>query len=235
MEDQVASYRAVGANVACPAEIGVGADSYRAAAEHRALGIRVATREDQVAGPLLNQLAHAVDRAAVGERIGAGEDQRLPVVVLRQEGHIAGNAPRRSATADLQRSAVDRSTTGVGVIAGEDERARAGLGHAAVTADGPAVRGRVRTVEDQLAVVEHVPGDHAGVSTGVDLQGPVADRRSAGVGVAGQQRRHAAAVLCQAARTADRAGKRGVVRVIEDQHAVVDRVARHAARRATIA
>ena len=126
------------------------ADRDRAAAEHRTNGVRVRAREDQIAGALLDQLADAAGRAAIGDRIGAGENQRAAPLPGGGNATSPTMLPASAAAADLQRPGADRRQPRVGMIAVEDQRAGTGLRNRAVAADDAIVDYRVRAAEDQV-------------------------------------------------------------------------------------
>ncbi len=104
--------------------------------------------------------------------------------------------------------AADRRAAGIGVGAGQDERAGAGLGHRAGAADHAGIGERVAAVEDERAVVDDVAGDAAGGAAVAELQRAGADRRRAGVGVGAGQRQRAGAGLGERAGAADHAADR---------------------------
>ena len=93
----------------------------RAGADRRGAGVGVVAGQGQCAGAALGDGAGAADQAGIGQCIAAVEDQRSIV------DDVAGDAAGRAAIAERERAAADRRGAGVGVVAGQCQRAGADL------------------------------------------------------------------------------------------------------------
>ena len=114
-------------DAACRAAI---ADLQRAGIDRRAAGIVVVGRQDQRATAGLDDRPDAADDAREGRGVAAVEGQGAAVQ------DVADDAAAGTAIAKLQGAGRDRGAAGVGVRAGQDERAGAGLGQDAGAGDG---------------------------------------------------------------------------------------------------
>ncbi|KAG1536681.1 hypothetical protein G6F50_015009 [Rhizopus delemar] len=118
----------------------------------------------------------------------------------------------RTAIADLQRAArIDGGAAGVGVVAGQHQRAAAGLGQAAAAADHATHGCGGAEVVDQAAIVGDVAQYRPGGAAIADLQRAAAiDGGATGVGIAAGQGKRAGTALHQAAGATEHTAERGV-------------------------
>ena len=148
------------------------------------------------------------------------------------QGSVVEHEPRaqRAAIADLQRAAADRRRAHIAVAGREGQHAATHLREAARAADDGTERHVVGVVQHDRRVVaqRHAAGraDRRARAASADLQGPAADRRRAGVGIAGRENHICAAHLREAAAAADDAAERGIGGKVESQRAVVRQRAR---------
>ncbi len=168
------------------------ADAQRAALDRGRAGIGVVAGQDQRVGALLDHRPLAGDDAGVGRRVAAIEDQRGLV------GDIARHHAGRAATADTQRAGVDGGQAGVGVVAGQGQRAGALLGDGAHAGYDPRVEQFIAAIEDQRGIVADVSCDGTGQAAVADPKRAVRNRGAAGVGAVARQRQRARSPLGQA-------------------------------------
>ncbi|MCR5864931.1 hypothetical protein LRS14_06665 [Aquincola sp. J276] len=168
-----------------------------AAGQHRGeAGVAVAAAEGEHAAALLRERAAAVDAAADGQCSAAVEHQRALVE------HVAA-AQRAGAAAlpHLQRGAgLHGGEPAIGVVAGEDQAARARLRERAAAGDGVGhhMAGRIAAVEHQRRVVPDRPAAQAAGGAAIaHLQRAVGHGDAARHAVVARQREAAAAQLDQ--------------------------------------
>ena len=220
-----------------------GADLQRAGIDRRAPGVRVRCVEDHRTGTFLPERTRAADhtgerrvaRAGINEIAATGDatahGHRIAAVDRqgRVVHHIAGDAARRAARADLQRAGVDRRAAGVGIGAGQDRRAAALLDNVTRSTDHPGHRDGVAAVERHRGVVDDITCNASGSSARTQLKHAGVDGCAAGVGVGASQRRRALADVCYRAAAADHPRERRGVAAVETDGARIGDIARQAA------
>ncbi|KAG1457070.1 hypothetical protein G6F57_014968 [Rhizopus arrhizus] len=181
--DDVAGDRAASASVA---------NLQRAARVDRGpAGIAVVAGQGHRAAAGLGQAAAAADGTA---------DCGVSTHVEHQAAVVGDAAADRSggaAIAHLQRATgVDGGRDGIGVVAGQGQRAAARLGQATAAADSAAQQGVACNVGDQCAIVGDITGDRTAGTAVADLQRTARiDGGAAAVGVVADQGQHATAGL----------------------------------------
>ena len=202
--------------------------------------MRRIARQDQCAGTDLGERPGAGDIAGVRpDRAGIGVDRpctRKGDVAIGREGRrgikravIEGDPATGSAQVgvarDLNRAAaVDRRAAGIGVGAGEDQRARAHLADRAGAADDAGIGDDVAVVEGKRPVIDNGAGDAARGPAIAELKRSRADRCAAGIAaVAGQDRGAGADLLDRAGLGDDAAIGQRVGAVEAEQPEIVDR------------
>ena len=105
-----------------------------------------------------------------------------------RETQAAGRITEGGIAGDSQCACVDCRTAGIAVRSGQDGYARADLAERARARYAAAEGKRIRSIEGQYRVVDHVARDAAARAAVADLQHARADRRTAGVDVGAGQR-----------------------------------------------
>ena len=111
-----------------------------------------------------------------------------------------------------------------GIVAGARQNCRAGadLSHQAGTGNGAAEGVRVRAVEDQVCIVEHVAGDRTGRAIESDVETAGRDRGAAVICVGTGQDHQIRSVLLQRAAAGDVAAHREArARAIESEYGII--------------
>ena len=124
---------------------------------------------------------------------------------------------------------------GIGIVGGEHGGAGADLGQGPGSRDQAGEGHGVGAVEGELAVVEHIAQNAAGVAAVAELQGAGRDRRTAGVCVVGGEHGGAGTDLSDASGAEDRAAEARRLGAFEGQPALVEHIAHNAAAGAAIA
>ena len=131
----------------------------------------------------LDDAARAADETVDGHDARSVEDQSAVV-----DDVAPSQRADKPAIADLQRSFADRGHAGVGVVAGEHQRPRAGLGQRAGAVDGVGHGDIVRPAEHQRALVGHRPAaQSAGGAAVTDPERAAEDRGRARISVGAGQ------------------------------------------------
>ena len=186
-------------------ERAAGAQLQRAARHGRATGIAVCARQDQGAGILLGQAA------ASGHHAGIGTDRGL----VEHDRGIVDDAALQADGVALKGAGRHRCAAGIGVCAGQDQRAGVLLGEAAGAGHDAGIGVGAALVEYHRGVVEDVALQAGRVA----LQRASRHRCAACIGICTGQGQRADALLDEAAAARNHGRQRGDVAIAAGQRA----------------